>query len=338
MKYLISTITLFCFLLIGSKVKAQHPYIPIPQDSAFWISVVEDWHEGEGATQHTFSYIVNYTDGKDTLINGKWYFGYNGDIPPLIHYGNTPIDLEDWFRQDTLTKKVWKVYDQSGPDEYLLYDFSLQKGDTINDTTQFIFNRWLPYKFWVADMDSVYFPDGTWRNRWFIESNFGPDWGRPAAEVVQIEGMGYTTDFEQDPLYFYEPMIGNTYQVTCFRHNSLWLYTKLNPWNADCDSLIDHNILQGLGIQSPSKSELKLPLLYPNPVRSGGMMTLNSLAGSISEIHTVQVYNNMGILIWNTKLTPGQSFYLPNCSPGIYYFKVENEKQKLVYQQKISIQ
>jgi hypothetical protein len=243
---------------------------------------------------------------------------------------------EIWFRQDTVAKKVWAIIDKTHLDEKLIYDFSLQKGDTISDSTDRWYHRWLPYKFWVADVDSIYFPDGTWRHRWFIESNFGPDWGRPPAEVVQIEGMGYTTDFEQDPLFFYEPLIGYTYQITCFRHKSLWLYTEPNPWNADCDSMMDR--YQGdLGIHDPISNELNLPLLYPNPAASGGMMTLNSFAGKTWELHTVMAYNSLGKLVLKKQLKPGQSFVLPYLSSGLYFFTVKNSEQKTICTQKISI-
>ena len=325
--------------------RAQHPYIPIPEDSAFWISVEEYWHEDDPSWQggHTFSYLVNYTDGQDTVVNGVRYFCYFLDVPPLIHYGNTSVMQADWFRQDTIAKTVWEVWVKAdfvtgNPKERLLYDFSLQKGDTLTDTTQWIFHRWLPYKFWVDDVDSIYFPDGTWRYRWFIKSNFGPDWGRPAAEVVQIEGMGYTTDFRQDPLFFYEPVIGYTYQVTCFRHNDLWLYTTSNPWNADCDTLIDHNILDDLGIHDPPVTELNLPLLYPNPAVTGGRLTLNSLAGPPGEKHTIIAYSITGKLVLKKTIMPGQTLMLPGLSPGLYFFMVENEKQKAVCKQKIRIQ
>lgn len=325
-------------LLTGSNLRAQHPYIPIPEDSAFWISVEENWHEAEpGWQEHTFSYAIWYTDGKDTIVNGKRYFGYTGEIPPIQHYGDWSMHEEDWFRQDTIAKKVWKESGQPGSYEYLQYDFSLQKGDTITDTNQRIFYRWLPYKFWVANVDSIYFPNGTWHYRWFIKGNFGPDWGRPPAEVVQIEGMGYTTDFQQDPLYFYEPLIGYTYQITCFRHKSLWLYTAPNPWNADCDSMMVH-YLGDLGIHESAKNELNLPLLYPNPATSGGMLNLNRFAGKTWKLYTITAYNSLGRLVLKKQLKPGQSFTLPYISPGLYFFIIKNSKQKTIWKQKISIQ
>lgn len=339
MKKLFLFIATFGLLLSSStQSHAQHHYIPIPEDSAFWISVKEDWHESDHTHHHTFSYMVNYTDGQDTIVNGKRYFGYYGQRPPENLYGNLPMAHEDWFRQDTIAKKVWKVDDKAAPDyhQFLLYDFSLQKGDTLTDTNLFYFARWQPYKFWVADVDSVYFPDSTWRYRWFIKGNFGPDWGRPLAEVVQIEGMGYTTDLRHDPLFNYEMLIGETYQITCFRHNSLWLYSAPNPWNADCDSMMAR-YPGDLGIHDPISNDLNLPLLYPNPIMPGGTLTLNSFAGKAWEMHTITAYNSLGQLVLSRQLKPGRSFVLPLLPASLYYFRLQNADGKIIYTQKISI-
>ena len=328
---------LSCFiglLCLGQTLYAQHPYIPVPEDSTFWISVHEDWDEA-GDGQHGFNYLIWYADGKDTIVNGIRYFCYFGDLPPLSHYGNWSAIFGYWFRQDTIEKKIWMVSDESGPYEDLLYDFSLHTGDTLSDTTQFYFYICRPYKFWVDHIDSVYFPDNTWRYRWFIESNYGPDWGRPPAEVIQIEGMGYTTDFEQSPMAAFTTSPGHTYQITCFRHNSLWLYERPNPWNADCDTLMDHNVA-AVGINEPV-SELNLPLLYPNPAASGGKIYLNSYAGKSGVPHTVTAYSLDGQQVLHKLVQPGQSFTLPYLPPGLYFFSVCNDKAQIISKQKIRI-
>jgi len=128
---------------------------------------------------------------------------------------------------------------------------------------------------------------------------------------------------------------GHTYQITCFRHNSLWLYEQPNPWNADCDTLMDHNVA-AVGIKEPV-SELNLPLLYPNPAASGGKMYLNSYAGKSMSLHTIIAYNVDGRQIFKQQTRPGQSFAIPYLTPGLYYFIVYNDQQKPVTKQKIMI-
>lgn len=50
------------------------------------------------------------------------------------------------------------------------------------------------------------------------------------------------------------------------------------------------------------------------------------------------VYSITGKLVLKKTIMPGQALMLPGLSPGLYFFMVENEKQKAVCKQKIRIQ
>src|SRR5690606_18947705 len=167
-------ILLFCFF--SKTIQAQHRYIPIPEDSVLWIVVDENWHESDPSNPpHTFTYEVRWFEGKDTVVNNTRYTclygGGNIDMPPT--YGNPASGF--WVRQDTASKKIWRVYDKGIPPNYvpfehLIYDFSLQVGDTFNDPSHEYFGAYLnPHKAWIDAIDSVYWADGTWRYRWFIK-------------------------------------------------------------------------------------------------------------------------------------------------------------------------
>lgn len=337
MRHFILVIVVFCFALnIPINAHAQHHYIPIPGDSAFWIKTVRFW-ESPG-----YRYFVNYTDGVDTVVAGNRYQGYSLDYPGGHYYGTLPAAGESWFRQDTTAKKVWRIIDKATPESHkeLQYDFSIQVGDTLTDTTQYIFYSRRPYKFWVADMDSVYLADNLWHYRWFIKSDYGPDWGLPAANLVQIEGMGYTTGFMDDPLYIYDVWVGESVDISCFQHNGLWLFSQPNPWHADCDTMISRDLGDidlGVGIKVPDMNELNRPLLYPNPAASGGRLTLNSFAGKASEKYWVLVFNPLGNEVFRKQLQPGQSFSLPYLPEGMYFFKIADSKRKAIYNTKIFI-
>ena len=340
MKRLLITTAFALLFSGGNMVHAQHQYIPIPVDSAFWIKTIRYW-ESPG-----YRYFIDYTDGVDTVVAGNLYNGYALDWPGLAHYGSLFAFQEDWFRQDTIAKKVWMVTDKANPSDHLprevlQYDFSLHVGDTITDTTQRIFYSRRPYKFWVADMDSVYLADNLWHYRWFIKSDYGPDWGLPAAELVQIEGMGYTTGFMDDPLYIYDVWVGQSVKVSCFQHNGLWLFSQPNPWHADCDTMLDHDlgtIDLGVGIRTPDMNELNRPLLYPNPINSGGRLTLNSFAGKTAEKYWVLAFTPLGKEAFRKQLRPGQSFSVPHLPVGMYFFKIADSKGKAIYGTKIFIQ
>jgi hypothetical protein len=337
-----SLVTLFVLLLSSStKTKAQHAYIPIQEDSVLWITVREDWHEGEpGPPPHTFDYLIAMLEGKDTLFNGKRYLRLLWKYPsfglPLpVGYNYTG----EWIRQDTVAKKVWYMRNKVFPySEEVLYDFSLQVGDTITDTLNGYFspNRLYPYKAWVDNIDSVYWTDGRWHNRWFINSDYGPAWFSPPAQAVQIEGMGYTTDFLDDPLLRYHPLVATTLQVVCFRANGQWLYEQPNPWNADCDSMLVKNVL---GINDIT-ADLEKPLLYPNPVNRNGALHLNNYLGNNKDRYRLSVYEADGKEILSIPASPGMIVDLSryNIHQGLHLVRLTDTKGQTVLQEKIIVQ
>jgi len=329
---------LFC-VTIAQLSSAQHQYIPIPEDSVTWVIVDEDWHEGvPGPPPHTFSYRIYRTEGKDTIINSKRYFGgfmWDNSFMPPPPAGTTPVYFGDWLRQDTAAKKIWFVRDHWLMIEELIYDFSLKVGDTITDINHYYFTQGItPYKAWVDQIDSVFWQDGTWRYRWFIRSNYGPAWGAPPALAIQIEGMGYTTDIRNNPFLKYGPLVSKTSEVTCFRLKNQWLYTKPNPWNADCNVMITKDVL---GIDNPNINELEHPLLYPNPLGVDGRLTLSGYSGRNDELLTINAYNTSGKLALSAVLQPGKQIHLAeySFSPGLYFFFVVDKNHHLIHKQKI---
>lgn len=337
---------LFCFFTVNAY--AQHSYISIPEDSVLWVVVDENWHESDPSNPpNTFSYEVHWMEGVDTIANNTryscMYFGYQTDMPPS--YGNSAINAL-WIRQDTITKKIWRVSSKGIPPNYvpvenLIYDFSLQTGDTFNDPAHEYFGSYLsPYKAWIEAMDSLYWTDGTWRYRWFIKSDLGASWGNPA-NAVQIEGTGYINrPVMAHPFTKWMGVFNDTYEVTCFGVKGQWLYTKPNPWNFDCDSMISRNMLGILNVPDVVINDLEQPLLYPNPVSTTGKLMLNKHAGPSQELHQVQAYDIHGRLVLSAALLPGNSIELAPYSfhPGMYFFRVSNSRQQSIYAGKILLQ
>ena len=330
-------------LLVPVSLFAQHKYIPIPEDSAVWITVVEDWHESDPSNPpHTFYYSAGFTEGKDTVINGIRYFCYHGEwdnsaMPPPI--GGNSAYYGEWMVQDTIAKKVWMVRYKGNPSKLeLIYDFSLNIGDTITDPDFFYFTTHIsPYRAWVEDVDSIFWNDGTWRYRWFIKSDLNSPWA-PPAQAVQIEGMGYTTGFLEFPMLESMGLISLTFRLTCFRHKNQWLYHEPNPWNYDCDSMLARNMITSVGSVS-SRNELEAPMLYPNPARAQGKIWLNSYAGKPGEQLQLEIFNVTGQTIATLKITPGSPIDLQRftLTPGLYLFIVKDENSSARVIDKIHI-
>lgn len=99
-------------LLYGSKVEGQ-AYIPMLNEKAEWHLT---WCDVGCKTE------IYYTDG-DTLDSGYRYKVLNG-----FHY----ISRSFWLREEVSSQQVWLslVIDRKRQ-EFLLYDFSLQVGDSI---------------------------------------------------------------------------------------------------------------------------------------------------------------------------------------------------------------
>ncbi|HQE12006.1 MAG TPA: T9SS type A sorting domain-containing protein [Flavipsychrobacter sp.] len=340
----------FLFILLQAffNSKGQHTYIPIPEDSAVWITVREDWQEGiPGNPPHEFRYMVSRTEGIDTTVLGRRYFCLYGkwfdNGMPLPPPGNQPARDAIWLHQDTAAKKIWFVYDKGVPPnyipkEYLLYDFSLQAGDTITDSThRHFYQRILPHKAWVDLVDSIYWQDGTWRYRWFIKSTYGSSTGLPTAQTVIIEGMGYTNDFWEFPFYRWMGVVGLTYEMTCFKLKNQWLYHQPNPWNFDCDSMLSRDLVVGINEAPPN--DLEQPLLYPNPVPSDGILTLNTYTHRPNENITIKAYDITGKLKLTSRMRPGERIQLSQYSvqPGVYMFQLFDSKNNLFHSMKIII-
>lgn len=103
-------------------------YRPLPMQNAEWIN-----HGGIALLSCPGCTIVNYkyyTDG-DTIINSQKYVKIKKTEIPAINNVTLYPTYTGAIRQDTLNKKIYIVLSDSTT-ERILYDFSLQVGDTVN--------------------------------------------------------------------------------------------------------------------------------------------------------------------------------------------------------------
>jgi hypothetical protein len=116
------------FLLFISVQKTYAQYKPLPMQNA-------EWYQDGGIAllscpTCTFVNYKYYTDG-DTLINAQTYVKIKKVEVPSINDVSLFPAYTGAIRQDTLNKKIYVVLTDSTT-EHILYDFSLQVGDTIN--------------------------------------------------------------------------------------------------------------------------------------------------------------------------------------------------------------
>ncbi len=131
--------------LTGRYAVAQtNVYHPFPDSGAVWMMQFTQWCELAPSFPYPhFNYDYQYSLNGDTIINGTKYTKVFREnlftncifvSPPNNYTCTAPTYYSSYwlaYRNDTITKKVWAI--NSGP-EFLLYDFSLNIGDTMKGT------------------------------------------------------------------------------------------------------------------------------------------------------------------------------------------------------------
>ena len=118
----------YLFLLFASFQTAHAQYKPLPMQNAEWYQ-----YGGIALLSCPTCTLVDYkyyTDG-DTLINSQTYVKIKKVEVPSINDLSLFPTYTGAIRQDTLNQKIYVVLTDSTT-EHILYDFSLQVGDTNN--------------------------------------------------------------------------------------------------------------------------------------------------------------------------------------------------------------
>ena len=103
------TFLILLFSMMCVFARAQHAYIPMPLDTAVWVTVRTDWNEDIPGAPPSYDYWIYYFYGQDTLIqNGKRYhtlFNSSHYYMPILY--NQVIGQHGFprFREDTIIKK-----------------------------------------------------------------------------------------------------------------------------------------------------------------------------------------------------------------------------------------
>lgn len=128
---------LFTLLLFSARLGAQ-TYRPFIEENTWW----DEYFSWE-APLCNFDYGYHYWYAGDSLVQGKIYrklyysgirSGIGSPFCPPYFTDTTLWQLQGLFREDTIEKQVYFLDFQG--DEYLMYDFSLQPGDTMFLTYQ----------------------------------------------------------------------------------------------------------------------------------------------------------------------------------------------------------
>lgn len=280
MKKLFTLMTLaFAFTL-----NAQ-TYVPFPASNAMWTQ-----REGNGDT--TPSYFCYGLTTEDTTLNIVSYH-------KLFKSSDTIFNASECIgglREDA-QKRVF-FYDFGTGQERLVYDFSVQPGDTIV----------LAGPEGIVDhIDSVNI-NGNYRRRINFKMLNGSTWSAGA----WIDGIGNSSlgGLLGSPMA--QPTCDCADNTICFRQNNNWLYH--NPLYSAM------GCLDGVLDVAKVKTNNLAISLYPNPVNATSTLHIDgAVKGSI------RIYSITGVLLHTYPLGSDISISRDGYPSGMYLYRLNDE-------------
>lgn len=300
----------FCLLLLLvalSRSGSAQGYHPFPSANTIW---------GEAFKKHEDSNVrIIYYGLKsgDTLINTKTYH-------KLYRSADTVFQEAEFFgglRDDSAARKVYFFGSVPGnpTGEILLFDFSLNQGDTLKANANGGKNNWYinGNMLTVSLVDSVLL-DGTYRKRMYLGFPVPSIWVEGVGNMVRGLLFGPGT----------YPNNGTWNELVCMQQHNDWFYHLNNSWiypahvYPSCTELLLNNApAQGLREISPQNGGLRF---FPNPVTGKSLLVLKD-AGNYEAI---EVYNAAGSRISSeligrrTELVFNRTDY----TPGLYVYRL----------------
>ncbi len=291
MKNLLLFITV---ILTLSSMAQKSDYYPLPDSNAQWNMHFSLMGYPGPAHEEFYSIIIS----GDTIINSLSYQKLM--IPFVQSSGKSTTSLitpgyKGAIRQDTLNRTVF-IVPPAKVTEQLLYDFSMQVGDTVRGYIETNTNP----KDVVESIDSV-LVGNNYHKRWNINSNY---------YISFIEGVGSTYG-----LIEYSPggvVDWADISTTCFRHNGIILY----PDTATNCELIT-SIL-------PGDKKIDGFRIYPNP--SHGSFTVEfDKSMNIEEIRLTDLFGRIILKQQTSNLT---KIEIGNLQDQTYILTIINKDSK----------
>ena len=275
------------FLFAFSFTSFSQSYHPLLNKDREWKITVSNF---DGTQVDHYDWLLSL--GDTVTFNSKLYYS---------------VDLDDennyLFREDTLLRKVF-AYSYEFDEEYLVYDFSLEEGDTLENVAVGLNNTLMEDSLYIVyDVDTVIMLDGSERKRIQLLSNYQQNIG---SDLTMIEGIGGPRGFFASNSYVFE----TSWTLDCVQDNDINIYGTCIPF-------------------SIHESESYKVDLYPSIVS-------NQLTVNTKKPVFVQVYNIFGALIYGSKVMQlNHSLDFNYYQSGVYIIKGINANNKPVFVDKV---
>lgn len=255
------------FLIIFTVCKSQK-YDHFINKSKQWKCAYALPIETKSVNNSNFPYYalcINYFKG-DTIING---IEYSMSLFKTVLPSSTDTIVSKsgyYLYEDTLNMKIYMLDQIYSHSNVLLYDFSLNEGDSVH--TYIVSNIY--YNGKVKKVDSVYLSNKFLKRIRFTD---GLEW---------IEGIGSTTSVTYPSVY--------DGLLICVNENNNVLYLD-TVFFENCDTVFSDTLRTQLNFINNSIYKINI---YPNPINQYSVLTVEAME---DEQFKLEIYNDNGILI-----------------------------------------
>ena len=282
-------------LVIAIVFFASNSYSQYLIDGLKWNNTTggtDDW----GVNLHrNFTYKVE----GDTTIGGVDYKLVKKNYPDINQEWTTAFCL----REDSRKWYIIGAYEPYISDEVLLYDFSLETGDSI-------YNAWAQNYASVIEHGDTVLENGQTRKYLIL----GEDNLPPTMNDMWIEGLGSASCHVELPC-FYLNIIDACAISLCLSNNDELLFTSFP--NLNCyDS--GGNFITSLNKIEQEDNSITL---YPNPARKEVNISSESI------INSIEVFNSLGQKVYQTNVKQKEkTLDINSFSKGVYIIGVNTDR------------
>jgi len=284
-----SYILFLSFSLFLNILAAQSAHYFLPEGvEKQWNVVFQETFRPPGAV------TIIYRTNEDTLISKRNQIYRYIKIEQTKDSSLNNWEFRDFIREDTLQSRVY-IYNKNHEQDFLLYDFNMQVGDTLVDD-EFCISQ-------VTAIDSIEINGGQKRKRLLLENE---EYGF----MYWIEGIGSSEGlFNRIQCYLDGP---NT-SLSCYYENDERLYN-----NGDECFIVNTQ-------EFPKLQQISL---FPNP-------TTDHLQLDLSEISTpslqIRIFSLLGQEVKGIRAISGrlQPIEVNDLASGVYFLSLEKEGQLL---------
>lgn len=295
---LILIFILNCFSLWAQEYK----YIPFPDSNAVWSEVY--WKPiSDPAPRWVYNQYALFNE--DTIINGITYHKlFHSNSSERISRKNSVCIggiREDSIKRIIVNSSMFQLVPEIK--EVILFDFSLNIGDTINEYINDTISANVRFKLVVKNIDTISINHTTRK-----VLGFDIPWTHWIEGIGSVQGLIFTSGDL--------PTNGMSNDLVCMHQNDTLLFYNSGSGDVYYDGCVPSFVIDDVALLP--NTDIKV---YPNPV-TNGIVHFENL-----NFDTLELFDSSGNQL-DTKNIKGNSCYeldVLNLPSGIYYYRLKTK-------------